>query len=308
METGIMTTLTSSSSFAETEAPRSRRHDPRPLPTFFLAGCQKTASTWLYCCFQEHPDILVPPTDAVQYFTMNYHRGLDWYRRHFNAYQGEVEVCDPTPSYIRDLQAARRIADFNPDARLIFSLRNPVERAFSHYWHEKKKHKIAFEFEEVLDNFDLYHNWIASGFYAELLKPFYDHFPAEQIKVVLYDDLKSDARAFLRSILEFLEVDPDFEPSVIDRKMNKAYYRPTQHDLSRIQRMDRLLEPARRILPASIKSCLRQRFLGGRYTNQVVSEYERGMDPQVRRRLQDVLAPENEKLARLIGRDLSHWT
>lgn len=299
-----MTTLHTQAPLA-TSKPGSR--DPRPLPTCFMAGCQKTASSWLYFCFKEHPDILVPPKDSTHFFTMHYDRGMDWYRQFFTEYNGESQVCDPTCSYVRDWRSAQRIAAFNPDAKLIFSLRNPIDRAFSHYWHEKKKNKIAFEFEEVLTNYDLYHNWVESGFYSELLQRFYDHFPAEQIKVVIYDDLKADSRAFLRSIFEFLGVDADFVPSVIDRGINGAFYKPTVKDLRRTRLLNCLAEPVRWVLPAPVKAHIRQRFLHGKYVDQVVSEYDRGMKPEVRARLREILTPENEKLSRLIGRDLSHW-
>ncbi len=299
-----MTTLHTQAPLA-TSKPGSR--DPRPLPTCFLAGCQKTASTWLYVCFQEHPDILVPPTDSTHFFTMNYWRGWDWYREHFQAYNGETAVCDPTCSYIRYPQAAERIAQFNPEAKLLFSLRNPIDRAFSHYWHEKKKNKIAFEFEEVLVNYDLFENWVVSGFYAERLKPFYDHFPAEQIKVVLYDDLKANPRTFLKPIYEFLGVDADFVPSTIDQPVNGAYYKPTAQVLRKTKLIDQLAEPVRWVLPKRVKSRLRERYCKGRYLDQVVSEYQRGIKPHVRERLHEYFAPENEKLSRLIGRDLGHW-
>jgi len=118
------------------------------LPNFFLGGCQKTASTWLYRCFREHPEIYVPENDATHYFTMNYFQGLDWYRKIYQNNSGEKVIGDTTPSYIRDFYAPARIAKYNPQAKIIFTFRNPIDRAFSHYWHEKKKEKSPLNFRK----------------------------------------------------------------------------------------------------------------------------------------------------------------
>ncbi|MEL6493217.1 MAG: sulfotransferase domain-containing protein, partial [Cyanobacteria bacterium J06621_3] len=148
----------------------------KALPNFFLAGCQKTGSTWIHQCFREHPEIYVPQDDAIHYFTINYYKGLSWYQQYYQEQLNETMIGDTTPSYIRDPFVPRRIFNYCADAKIIITLRNPIDRAFSHYWHEKKKKKIAFDFSEVIRNYDLYQNWIVPGFYYEHLQKFYEWF------------------------------------------------------------------------------------------------------------------------------------
>ena len=171
----------------------------------FLAGIAKSGTTWLYHCFDEHPEILVPDKDAIHYFNLNYHKGDDWYHKWFQARGGERIICDPTPSYMRGSEVAARIHGYNPEAKFLFALRNPVERAFSHYWHQKRKGRINFEFTDVLyyngvGNYDLYDIWIRPGFYNDQLTSFFELFNKERIKVVLFDHLKADPSAFLSEI------------------------------------------------------------------------------------------------------------
>ena len=109
---------------------------------FFLAGFQNCATTWLHRCLEEHPQIFVPNVDMVHYYDMNYHRGRDWYEKFYQSYNQEQMRGDTTVSYARSELAIKRIAKTNSNAKIILSLRNPITRAFSHYWHEKKKGKI----------------------------------------------------------------------------------------------------------------------------------------------------------------------
>ena len=117
----------------------------------FHIGPQKAATTWVYRCLEEHLSIACPPTGSIHYYDIFYARGQDWYAQFFEEARPDQLLIDPTYTYIRSPWAPRRIVKDSPNAKIIFCLRNPIERAFSHYWHEKKKGKIAFDFEEGLE-------------------------------------------------------------------------------------------------------------------------------------------------------------
>ena len=261
----------------------------QPKVSVFLAGCQKTASTWLYHCFREHPDIFVPELDAIHYFTINHYRGLDWYHPYFGEAGSGQTLIDATPSYIRDPEAARRIFAYNPEAKLIFSLRNPIDRAFSHYWHQKRKGQVGYAFEDAINyrgvgNIDMFDNWIRAGMYIELLQPFLELFPKENIKVVWFEDLKKDPNAFIKEVFSFIGVDEAFVPNTVSEKRNAA--------------------------KASAKS---SKGLKGRLKALVKgapkpTEYELGMAPEVRQRLQEIYREPNRQLGEFFNKDLSHWT
>lgn len=260
-------------------------------------GPQKTATTWLYQCFAEHPEVIVPNEDSVQYFSMFYHRGNDWFDTWFPRAAPEQRRLDPTPSYFRSPIAVERIYNENPKARLICCLRHPVERAFSHYWHEKKKNRFNFSFEECLSNFDLFTNWIEPSLYTIHLQRIWRFFSQDQVLVQIYDDLLEDPGTFAAAAFRFAGVDPDFRPSVLDRRVNAARPRPRTwwpgNAAKGRNNSPRAGRKARRML---------QRLPGA-------SETERLADiaPETKAALADLFAPEIDRLEVLLDRDLTHW-
>lgn len=179
-------------------------------PNAFLIGCQKTASTWIYKSLKEHPEINVAKKDAINFFTINYYKGFDWYESLFEQKEGAKVTIDTTPSYYRDLVVPDRIKNYTKYPKFIISLRNPVDRAFSHYWHEKKKGTIQHRFEDAIfysdfGNYDLFNNWIESGYYFHWIKNFLSHFEKNQFLFLKYEDLKVDPKKFINRIFDFLE-------------------------------------------------------------------------------------------------------
>lgn len=273
----------------------------KPVDIFHI-GPQKTATTWVYRCLDEHPAVACPSTDAIHFYDIFYAKGERWYASFFNDARKNQLRFDPTFTYIRSPWAPRRIAADNPEAKIICFLRNPVDRAFSHYWHEKKKDKIAFDFEEVLENYDLFSSWVEPGFYAEHLERYLEHFPRDQLLCLPFRLLKEDDEAFLRRILEFIDVDPSFRPSWLGKKANEAGGRRTVPNAiwRRVRRrlhwigQDGLVET---IEDAPVVGCWVQDR----------DEYERGIEREIRDELLEICEPEIHRTEELLDLDLSHW-
>ena len=275
-----------------------------PLVNTFIAGCPKTGSTWLYNCFKEHPEIYVPTKDAIHYFTINHFRGESWYHRWYKAFGDEKRICDPTPSYIRDSKSAERIYRYNPNSKLIFTLRNPIDRSFSHYWHQKRKKKILFSFQDTLfysevGNYDIYDIWIKSSLYYEQLKTFFDVFPRENIKVNLFEDLKKNPNKFIKDNFDFLQVDSSFQPIILNKKVNSA------PKISLLSNPDRSLK-------GKLKSVIKRSTKGinliaeiDNNTNQ--DEYSQGVPHEFKKDLWEIFHEDVINLSELIDRDLSYW-
>jgi hypothetical protein len=253
------------------------------LPNVFLAGCTKSASTWLWRCCVEHPEIFVPTSlDRINFFSIHYHKGFEWYKRYYEGVNGQKVIIDPTPEYIKDPFAAERIHKFRPDAKFIFVFRNPIDRAYSLWWHQKRKGRINYHFNDVLErkrigSFPLYDDWLVSGFYLHWLQGFLNLFPREQIKVMIYEDLETDAQGFLQEVFEFLQVNKTFVPSITNTKVNVGKKTETS-------------------LFGNIKKLVRP-----------TSPYESGMDEHIRQELQQIFEPHNQKLGNFLGKDLSFW-
>lgn len=268
----------------------------------FHIGPQKSATTWIYKCLKRHPEVGCASNDRVHYFDMKYSKGRDWYGSFFDHIEEEKTLIDMTPSYIRSPWVPRRLVEENPNAKIICSLRNPVDRAFSHYWHEKKKDKISFDFEEVLENYDLFSSWVEPGFYAEHLERYLEHFSREQLLCLPFRLLKRNDQEFLRRILKFIEVDASFQPSWLGKKVNEAGGRRTFTNAvwRRVRR--RLEWIGQEELVESIENAP----MLGRWVRDR-NEYEEGMNETVRQELLEICEPEIQRTEELLDLDLSHW-
>jgi hypothetical protein len=176
---------------------------------FFIAGFQKCASTWLHRSLQAHPGVFLPSEHMVHFFDIHFEQGLSWYESFFDqAAPGQV-VGEATVTYARSEVAMTRIARYNPDARVVLILRNPIDRAWSHYWHERKKGKIAFEFEDWEGNYDLFSDWILPGMYDQHIDIVESLFRRGQVLVVFQDDVCVRPVDVLSTVFDFLGVDHD---------------------------------------------------------------------------------------------------
>ena len=125
------------------------------LPSFLCIGAQKSGTTTLYGLLKQHPNIYLPPTKELHYFTLNYSEGIDWYKNHFINCASHQVCGEITPYYLFHPFAALRASQVIPNARILILLRDPVERALSQYYHscrlkfETLDIKSAFEVEQI---------------------------------------------------------------------------------------------------------------------------------------------------------------
>lgn len=277
----------------------------------FHVGPQKAGTTWLYGCLHEHPEVAVPSTDAIHYFDIHYHRGSEWLYGHFADAGVGQKLIDPTHSYLRSPRVPERIRAVSPHARIALTMRHPVTRAFSHYWHEKKKGRHDFRFEEVLENYDLYASWLEPGFYSMHIERFLEHFPREQLLAQRFERMGDDPGGFLSELFAFYGIDPDFRPSILYERRNVAQSRAQWR--SRRARA-RIRSAGRRVLTAVGLDALRR---PGRRLLETVAEPFEGPEGRIERLadqpptlLEDLMAiclPEIERLERLLDIDLSAW-
>lgn len=215
----------------------------RPLPDFLILGAQKAGTTALYAYLRRHPDVTGPLWKEVSFFDRHWPRGESWYRGNFplGFRTGDAAVGEASPSYLFHPLAPERARALVPAARLIALLRNPVDRAFSHYQHEVALGREPLSFDEALDREDermkdeldrmladpryfshawWNHTYRARGEYAEQLERWFAAFPREQLLVVPTDELRDAPDDTYRRVLEFVGVEPhslDAYPPVFSR-------------------------------------------------------------------------------------------
>jgi hypothetical protein len=214
----------------------------RPLPDFLIIGAQKAGTTALYDYLRRHPAIAGPPWKEVSYFDRHYRRGHAWYRGNFPLRSGRRLVGEASPSYLFHPLAPQRIAALLPFVRLIALLRNPADRAYSHYQHEVALGREPLSFEDALarenermdgevarmlsDTAYFSHAWWnftyrARGLYAEQLERWLAAFPRERLLVLPSEDLADRTAETYARVLEFLGAQPhelDRYPRVFERE------------------------------------------------------------------------------------------
>ncbi|MEC9347051.1 MAG: sulfotransferase [Pseudomonadota bacterium] len=132
----------------------------RVLPDFVIVGAQKAGTTSLHHYLQQHPRIMPPASKEVHFFDTNYAQGLDWYRGYFPResekrvlsarLDAPVLTFEASPYYMYHPLAIERMAADLPGVKAIAMLRNPIERTWSHYWHEHRKGQDALSLEEAI--------------------------------------------------------------------------------------------------------------------------------------------------------------
>jgi hypothetical protein len=269
----------------------------------FHIGPQKSATTWIYRNLKEHPEICTTHQDKTHYYDMFYTKGNVWYASHFEANKkADAKMFDPTPTYIRSSLALKRIAIEHPNAKLALCMRNPIERAFSHYWHEKKKGTIHFNFNDVLNNYDLFANWIEPGFYAEHIVNLHKFFHKNQVLAQKFDDITIDPERFLHKLCQFYEIDPSFNFLWTHKKANAA--RPRQNFFGKLEQ--KMLHVNDKF-PENLQPLTKLTVNALKKINHTNYEKLTDTDEDTLKALSEVCLPEIERLEKLLNIELNSW-
>ena len=220
----------------------------RPLPEFLIIGAKRGGTTTLFRTLERHPDVasLVPAFARIKsphYFDLNYERGDAWYRSHFALRRGRLRG-ESNPYLLFHPLGPDRVVGIVPDAKLIALLRDPVERAFSHYWDRVKigietltfadavaaeAARLAGQRERleaspdrgVVSEAHEHYSYLARGLYAEQLRRWLAHFPAERLLVLRSEDLYPAPNATYDRVTAFLGLS-QFDPGAFEKHHGHA--------------------------------------------------------------------------------------
>jgi len=298
-----------------------------PLPNFLIIGAAKSGTTALYWYLRSHPEIFMSSRKEPHYFsyteeTKNTAGPSDYiksaitdyseYLHLFDKVTNQKAIGEASPTYIYVPGTAERIKMTIPAVKLIAILRNPADRAYSAYMHLIRdgketintfKEALDLEDERVNKNWGPIYHFTKSGFYYEQLSRYYNMFPSENIKVIIYDDFVKEPLAVMHNLFDFLGVDSSFvpdmstKPNVSGVPKNKTLQRILDGIFGKpnpIRSISRLLFSA--VLRNRVTTYLRNKNLE---RDTIPSEY--------RQHLLKVFTPDILKLEKLIDRDLSVW-
>jgi len=277
----------------------------RKLPDFIAVGPPRTATTWLDKALRGH--VSLPLIKETDFFGANFPRGFAWYRSHFRdppAGRPMGEVC---PRYFTSPEARERIGLYIPDCKIICTLRDPVQRLYSHYrlsrsmgWLGRVGIEEAVAARQGLSNPG---NMITGSLYSTGVKAWQDRFGKANVLVLLHDDLVEDEQKFLDQVCTFVgipTIDSAHSP-LRNRRVNARPNAPRSvwlafgaDKLGRFLQRHRMFALSERFRPFW-DFC----FSGG--------EKFAPLDPGLEARLRDHFRPDVEALEELLQRDLSAW-
>jgi hypothetical protein len=237
------------------------------LPDFLIIGAPKCGTTSLYYLLTGHPHVKPAAAKELHFFSSHFELGIQWYRRCFprpTHKDGRSTITgEATPSYLADLHAPARVAEVVPQARLIVLLRNPVDRAYSHYQMGRRKGwETTATFEEAVgaDNterplgegvpFADDSRYLSGGIYVDQLARWLSFFRDEQMLVLRSEDFSWRPEAALKRVLGFLEL-PNWEPQAggLHEKLHTGGYEQEMQAATRLQ-LEEYFEPHNRRLYA----------------------------------------------------------
>lgn len=198
-------------------------------PTFLIVGAQKAGTTSMDFYLREHPDIFMYPKKEIHFFDNDerFALGRDWYEKHFSKRKDEKEIGECSPLYMYLENVPQRIYDMYPKIKLIFMLRNPVNRALSHYKMEVRAGRETKTFADAIKSEEIrivkgmyekkYFSYKTRGLYLEQIERYVKLFDREQMHFVILEELKNNPENIMKNIFDFLEVDPGIKLSRIHK-------------------------------------------------------------------------------------------
>ena len=199
----------------------------------------------------------------------------------------------------------RLLHAFNPQLKLLFLIRNPIDRAYSQYCMHLSAGTVTSDIREALAPGG---SIAGIGLYYSYLQRFLQHFPSSQIKILVYDDLKQDANSYLTSAYEFIGVDTRFRPEILD----KAYHvRPTRKRFPMLHRvLTRSIAPLLANSRMAAQLYIKIRSRGGLKFYHWLLGRSNGfpvIPDDLHESLADYYADDLRGISSFLGRDFTHW-
>jgi hypothetical protein len=300
-------------------------------PDLFIIGAAKCGTTSVYEYLKGHPEVFMSPAKEPRYFAPDLALGAlghdlvhgadeDRYLALFDGAKDEKRLGEASVRYMFSREAPRLIREFQPDAYIVAMIRDPVDMMYSmHNQRISDGYEDITDFEQAMaaDSDRQAGRRIPAGStsllsvyrdrarFGEQLPRWFEAFGRERVHVIVFEDMVRDPAAEFRRLLEFLDVDPDYQPASFQA-----------HNVSHAPRSGLLLSLTRARLPQFIVWQVLPRLLGDRATRRIVRGFRHSrvnrksaprppMRSELRRRLEDEMAPDVARTSELLGRDLA---
>ena len=195
------------------------------IPNFIVIGAARSGTTSLFQYLDAHPQIAMSPVKELNFFSRPAYerKGLSWYRSRFPNRGNLLAIGEASTSYTTYPNApdvAARIAAYNPEMRLIYVVRNPLDRYISHFLQRTKAGHETRQFDETFQDLEK-ETFAWQGRYYYQLSHYLRAFPKEQLMVISFDQIKSDTNQVVQDLYRFLGV-PEFSTNDVTGKTHNA--------------------------------------------------------------------------------------
>ncbi|HRF45243.1 MAG TPA: sulfotransferase [Candidatus Competibacteraceae bacterium] len=223
---------------------------PKPLD-FAIIGAQKSGTTSMFRYLEKHPCIYMPPEKELPFFSRDDLYEAGWsalVETYFKDAAQEKRWGTASPQYMTDPRTPKRMAQANPDIGLIALLRNPIDRAFSHFTMSQRRNMESRSFDQAMEdllqpdelardreaippdyaegymqaNAEVTRFYLVWSEYARALNRFLQYFPREQLLVLYMEDMQREPQIAIASVMTFLGLDPDFQPPNLGKVYHKG--------------------------------------------------------------------------------------
>ena len=263
--------------------------------SFVVIGAQKSGTTSLSFQLAQHPEIGLCRHKEPDFFSKSpgTAEDLDDYHQLFSGVQGKVfGEASTTYSWFPEYpDTAHRIAEYNPDMKLIYVMRQPVERIRSHYVYERLKARTKADIDvEVLAN----PSYVNRSRYGMQLDHYLQRFPRTNLLPLIFEEYIREPHRALAHIADHLDIDPSGFEAIDLRARNRSSDRLAD------RKIKNMLAPMARILPLTVRNLLRRPFV-------YKLDQEISLFPQTQRVLWQMLADDVAAVERFLGRQVEAW-
>ena len=282
---------------------------------FFIVGAPKSGTTSLYHYLNEHFEIELSSQKEPDFFSNEslqkqkiYYekKRIDTLEKYHSLFKkkGVISRGDASVSYLFYEDVPHKIFSYNPNAKIIIMLRNPIDRAFSHYLMDYRLGLISESFEAIIKKKSkhknahlFYQQYIKVSEYEKQIKRYLEIFGRESICFIDYEDFKNDTSGIVNSVFLFLGVNSDFQP-YIRRKYN-TYTAPKNEIIRHIYSLVVLRKILSVILPSNLAMSIRN-LLFSNDNKPKISDSTRSF-------LKKYFTTDVNELSKLLNKDFTKW-
>ncbi len=284
------------------------------LPDFLIVGGSKCGTTTLWQYLHRHPGIFLAEPKEPEFFSKDdrFCRGVAWYKALFANARPEQVCGEASTTYSRwphfgDVPG--RIADAAPGVKLVYLLRNPVERTYAQYRHRMRLDVPRMTFEEALEADQVF---IDASLYLMQIEKFLERFPRQALLPVLLEDLSQTPGPTLASILQHIgaaPMDVSAAGPIAANQSSEAKGDYVRQRMGRVMKWVPGIGAVKGCVPQSAKNAMKRAITASPWGKRVATGYQPSpLLPQTRRRLVALFEEPNLRLGEFLGRDLSHWS